>query len=309
MTHNFWNLKEVRPYILKFLKNKFPKSIIVRELDHVDIMILGPNIPVEIQRSRKNFSQFENEIRKQIEQNISIYGKCWFFFDNNVLKHLNNLSISSNTSLNMDWLYQFFKSSSLQVFTINSKKRIRKLTDADFSFIFKISQTCKLNNSEEKILQKRRTKIMFKILRKEKFSSSEINIWYNLFENDNGKGKISFTEWSRKRDERQNKLSNIFASTTLQNLIKINDMLNFNMKDRHGITFSSIIGIIEGNGHHKHRRINCIDKYNILKYFPGYLKHKNAWNYLKLNNIDQETFTKIVNGKYNFKALEKLTYE
>lgn len=46
----YWTVEEVRPHIINDLKKRFPDSIISREFGKVDLMVLGPNIPVEIQR-------------------------------------------------------------------------------------------------------------------------------------------------------------------------------------------------------------------------------------------------------------------
>lgn len=44
----YWTVEEIRPYIIEYLKKRFPDSVIEREFDDVDLMIHGPNIPVEI---------------------------------------------------------------------------------------------------------------------------------------------------------------------------------------------------------------------------------------------------------------------
>lgn len=291
----YWKVEEVRSYIIEYFKKIFPDSIIMREFDRIDIMVFGPNIPVEIQRSRNSASHFENEIRKQIEQNIEIFGQCWFFFDTEFLNYLSN--IAGNTSINMDWLYQFYKSGKAKVFTIAINGIIKEMRNEDFSFITRFSQTCKVSKEEERrILQRNRSNITFKVLKKHGFTTDEINGLYNEYERNNE--SLSFINWLRKREGRQNKLANILSSITLEKLIGINEMLKCCMKDRHAIVHSSIIGIIEGNGHHKYRKIRCSDNGNILELFPGYFVKQELWDYWRIHIVDQTIFTKTVKGEY-----------
>ena len=52
-------------------------------------------------------------------------------------------------------------------------------------------------------------------------------------------------------------------------------------------------------GNNKHARIQFIDKFNIAKYFPGYLRNKEMWDYCKnkqrIFTIDE--FRGIVEGR------------
>lgn len=79
----YWTVEEIRPHIIRYLKDKFPESIIMREFDKIDIMILGPNIPVDIQKTyihhvngSVRISGFEDNTRRQIEINIQNCGQC-----------------------------------------------------------------------------------------------------------------------------------------------------------------------------------------------------------------------------------------
>ena len=152
--NRYWKVEEIRPYIIKELQKRFPDSIIEREFYDIDLMVHGPNIPVEIQRIYLDIygyikiSEFEDNIRRQIEQNIEIFGQCWFFLDAKLLSYLQN-NLTKYSSINMDWLYQFFKSGKLRAFTITINGDIRELKDRDFEFIRKFSTTCKLSKDEE----------------------------------------------------------------------------------------------------------------------------------------------------------------
>lgn len=95
--NNYWLAEDVTPYIMKFLIKKFPECIIIREFDKIDIIVLNINLPVEIQSTifdkKRNsifISRIEDLIRRQIEINIKIYGRCWLFLDENFIKYLNN---------------------------------------------------------------------------------------------------------------------------------------------------------------------------------------------------------------------------
>lgn len=87
----------------------------------MDFVILGENIPVEIQstiilnynneRSILAHSQFEMMIEKQIKQNCSYFGKCWLFIDEQYLKYLQN-EITKGARINLDWLYKLYVFSS-----------------------------------------------------------------------------------------------------------------------------------------------------------------------------------------------------
>lgn len=297
----YWTVEEVRPYIIKYLKNIFHNGIIEREFNDVDIMIHGYNIPVEIQRTylvkgeTPNLSNFENVIRKQIDQNISISGICWFFFDNAFHEYLQNMSYI-NSSMNMDWFYQLFKSNTLKVFTITKNGKIKELKNEDFKFITKISNTCKLNIDEQyRILERNKSKIIYNIYIKHNLTTDEINKWYDEFEN-NTEG-LDFSTWLSKRNDIKQKELGYIKRYGIHRLININDMLRCKcdegrLKDA---SYAYNLGIIERND----KYIKCIDRYDILQYFPGYFENKELWNYWKTHSVHFSTFSSVVKGEYS----------
>lgn len=292
----YWTVEEIRPYIIEELKNKFPDSIIEREFDQVDLMVHGPNIPIEIQRARcdprdgkPQLSYFEDVIRRQIEQNIEIYELCWLFFDNKLLMHL---QLCRQTSINMDWFYQLFKSGKLRVFTITINGIIRELEDKDLEFIRRLSNTCKLGKDEEyRVLTRNKSKMAYQVYRSKGFTTDEINKWYEEFENNNNE---YIPKWLIKMGGRRKEFGMIrLALTQLSN---INDTLKCIIKPKGNIPITNlyILGIIEGKDW-----ITCSDKYDVLKYFPGYFGNKELWDYWRTHKVDRNTFYIIVRGKYS----------
>ncbi len=80
----FWRyVEKVMPFIKNYLRTKFPNSLILHEFNRIDIIVLDEEIPIEIQTTRYiselHNADFEDRIRRQIEDNIENYGKCWFF--------------------------------------------------------------------------------------------------------------------------------------------------------------------------------------------------------------------------------------
>ena len=299
----YWSVEEIRPYIIEYLKNRCPNSVIEREFDYIDIMVHGYNIPVEIQRTYlvkgKNsespaISNFENVIRKQIEQNISISGQCWFFFDAEYLRYLQN-DVTTNSSMNMDWFYKLFKFGKLKIFTITFNGIIKEMKDEDFKFIKKFSSTCQISiDEDERILERNKSKIAYNVYKNCEFNTEEINKWYDEFEKSS-KGKGSdFSLWlSNSLDKRQKKLG-IIKSQGLRRIININNMLKCQcnegkLKDS---SYAYNLGIIDRD----YKYIKCIDKYDILQYFPGYMKNKELWEYLKIYPVYFSTFSSIVKG-------------
>lgn len=300
--YGYWEVEQIRHYIIAYLQNIFPESIIEREFDRIDIMAHGPNIPIEIQRIRLDprsgspqLSHFEDSTRRQIEQNIEIFEQCWLFFDTKLLHHLQN-NLSLNSSLNMDWIYQFFQSGKLRVFIVNINGDIRELEDKDFEFIRKFSNTCKLGKEQEhRILQKNRSKIAYRIYKMRGITTEEINRYYKEFENNNNNNdkKRHFTDWLVRNGGRRKEIGMI--KHAIQSLPDINNTLKCTVGKGNNVpvTYMNILGIIEGEDW-----IRCSDKYNFLDYFPGYFEMEELWDYWRINLVDRDMFYKVVRGEY-----------
>lgn len=103
--YTFWTKAYVvYEHVYNFLAEIFPNSEdhIVQEINRIDMLIMtkSDEIPVEIQSTiiaggfkdnkLPSIAHFENVIRKQIEENINIYNKCWFFFDDELFRYIIN---------------------------------------------------------------------------------------------------------------------------------------------------------------------------------------------------------------------------
>lgn len=295
----YWKVEEIRPYIMKFIKEKFPESIMMREFDDIDIMVFGPNIPVEIQRSylhkgrHVRISEFEDNTRRQIEVNIKTHDVCWFFMDQNFLDYLSNNS-NRLITLDMIWLYQYFKEGSVKIFSITIDGYIRELTDSDLSILTKFVITDSDRN---------RSKIAFKMLKNLNYTTEEITNWYDEFENDSKNGKrrtdkkIRFANYLDEGNPKKKKLADIMYA--ISNIRYIRELLSCNMSDHYSTTIASILGIIEGvSKNHRHQMIRCTDNYNIIEYFPEYFENKELWDYWRTHAVDYTVFTKVVKGEY-----------
>lgn len=159
--YTFWTYtKVVRKNIIDDLKKRFPGKLIIRELNQVDLSIPRLNLTAEIQATRLSksgikYSGWENEIHKQIDQDI-IYGKCLFFFDEALLKAMKNAGRS--ISINMDWFRKLIKEEKLEVYTITYDGVIEAKEYKDFDFLAEISQTCSAE-TDNMILDKNKMKI------------------------------------------------------------------------------------------------------------------------------------------------------
>lgn len=301
-----WTVEEIRPYIIRYLKKKFPNSIIMREFDRVDIMVLGENIPVEIQRSYYNkgkirLSQFEDVTRRQIEQDIEIFGRCWFFLDENLIDYIRQ-NTNKHISISMDWLYRFFKSGKLCVFAISIGNDPRELDDKDFEFINRLSITCNRHRDDDKrVMERNKSIIAFYILKGKGFDTDFINAAYDLYEKNKGKYD-SFLRWLRREgsSNKEKEFSDIIRG--LGELNYINNVLNCTQGEDSDHKVLLDLGIIEriggSHGGDKKVRIRFIDVYNIAQYFPGYIRNKELWKYLRDHPIDNRAFYAIITGQY-----------
>lgn len=305
----FWRYSEdITPFVFEFLKKEFPGKLIIHEFDNVDIMILNENLPVEIQSTRFNgksimMSDFEDSIRRQVDTNIKIYGRCWLFFDLSLLVHMQN-GLHRTSCINMDWLYQYMKEDIIRIFTITHDGIIKETCNKDFSFLPKMSTTCKRSEDEDfRILQKNRANIASNILIGHGFTTEEINDMYETYRiiNKCEDKKHDFVAWLKREGctDRELGYHNIFKA--LYVLEKINKILDceFSHKNNetYSVFFSIKIGLLERD---KNKRIRFVDKYNIAQYFPGYIRNKELWDYLEKHNVDQKTFYAIIRRETDF---------
>ena len=111
--YTFWTRAEiVRKCIKDYLKKRFPGKLIIKELNQIDLSILEENLPVEIQstlvvKGGLHYSGWEDRIRRQIEQDIVLYDKCLFFFDEKLLRAM--INAGKGMSISMDWFRKYIK--------------------------------------------------------------------------------------------------------------------------------------------------------------------------------------------------------
>lgn len=293
----YWKVEEVLPHVMKWLQEKFPNDILEREFDDVDIMVHGPKIPVEIQKTpeygdgKPHISGFEKLTEKRIRIDIDNCGVCWFLFDARFLNHLQNNSLS-RSQIDMNWLYHLYKDGKLRVFTVDLNKNIKEIIeDKEFDFI--------KDKKERRILAKEKYDIAHKIYKRYGFTTEEINSWYNEYRNDNSKTTKGLIAYLSKKGGRERDFANIRLA--LCNLDGINDMLMCCLEpnNRSTIGEARILGIINSDRYNgRNSRVICFNKDNILDHFPGYFQNKELWDYWKTHYVDYNTFFRVVTGKY-----------
>lgn len=306
-TYKTWTVKSIRPLITNFLKEKYPNSIIVPEINVIDITIFDNNsneiIPVEIQKSpttkksgamKFGNSQFENSIRKQIDDNIENYGKCWFFFDSEYLMYLQSKNIGIKTSINMTWLIKLMKENTLKVFVVRYDGLVRELTTKDFDFLKNISHTCIIGyDNDERILNRNKLKIFHNIINGYNFNQKEIDNFYNNFYNSNENNCYDF--FRKNNDGRCKLYGNVLKCIGSLNIInKSLDMDYYDEKQHHKILMinSGIFEIFENSS------MKFVDKFDICKYFPGYVRREKHWLTYKGNDFCYKTFFDMCKGMY-----------
>lgn len=300
----------VRPYIKKFLRDMFPDKLIVRELNQIDLTILEENLPIEIQSTIVNingmhFAQWEKYIRTQIEQNIIGYGRCWLFFDSDLLKGM--INASKNMSINMDWFRKFIKEEKLRVFAISYNGTIEEKRYKDFDFLSKVSQTCIIAaETDDMILNKNKMKILANVMNGYSFTQEEIDKFESDYEKYSRENKISNTyendrvsEFLKKQNERSKLYGNILH--TMGCIRGINQLLCRNINKstiRYSRHDAKYLGIFDTYGGNQYNSITkFIDRFDICKYFPGYLRNKEIWDKLRGHNLNARQFDNVVTGK------------
>lgn len=106
----------------------------------------------------------------------------------------------------------------------------------------------------------------------------------------------------KQKDDRWKLYGNILDA--IGNLPAINDILwlkNYNCDNRHTKYHASLLGIFDIEGVTKNAITRFVDRTNICQYFPGYMRNKEKWDYLKESNmkLNSRQFDAIVTGKAN----------
>ncbi len=323
--YTFWyDASLVDDYIFKYLSNKFPNGLIIPEFCLIDHFVLEQNLPIEIQSTMLKstltpaHSAFEKTIRQQLEQNINNYGKCWFFFDSEYLRYLQN-DIEKNISINYDWFYKLMKEEKLKVFTVSYDGKIEEKTTKEFEFIRKFSSTCILEEQkDERILQRNKSKMMYNLLKGMNIKSEDILILRNKLlqrkKEENLKG--TFYQFSRFIDDPFEKsICNIYRILGGE-LDTVNTALDCNIvgndqKNRMSLWFFDVLGITEQTwGGQQNTLRKFVDKNNECQFFPGYIRNKDKWDYLKESrmNLTKRQLEAIIRNKINPLDWKKLVH-
>jgi len=304
-TYKIWSVNYIKYFLIEFLKMKIPNCLISQEINDIDFVIINNEnneiIPVELQRSiidgtNKTFqnAQFEKSIRIQLEDNIRSSGKCWFFFDAEYFRYLQNPKLNKATSIDMKWFVEYMKEEKLKVFVIKYNGLVKELTSEDFNFLKEI------HSDDEIILNNNKLKMYRDVLKGYKFTQKEIDDYYEELDGllVKDKNDIKNRDLLLKSKNSRNVLhSNILR--TLRALPSLNEILNMKMVNRTRLSEATYIGIFELVSSHGNRSImKFVDKFNICQYFPGYVRNKEVWDRYKNCNLSNNQIDDLCKGMY-----------
>lgn len=292
-------------------------KLIFRELNQIDLSIPEENLPIEVQATYvqtvdpeyngPQYSHFEQSIEKQINQNITSYGICWFFFDSELLRAMK--SAGRGMSINMVWFRNYMKEGKLKVFTVIYKGIIEEKLYNDFDFLSDMSQTCKINaESDDMILNQNKMKIFANVVKGYGFTQNEIDKFYDDWREYCDTNKINnidrndrFITFLRKRkDERVRLYGNVLNA--IGDLYSINDILGLKNYESKAKSNASMLGIFDtGTIGSNNATTKFIDRFNVCQYFPGYVRNKEMWDKLKGHSLNPRQFERIIkNGIGNY---------
>jgi len=318
VTYKTWMVELIKPHIIKFLEHRYLDSLIVFELNNIDITVIIKKtdeiIPSEIQKTVINkksstrtnsfhHSHFEGSVRKQITDNIENYGKCLLFIDSEYLRYLQSGDVKDNTSIDMTWLVKYMKENKLEIFAIKYDGIIRELTTNDFNFLKKMSQVCEIGyNNDDRILNRNKLKIFRNVVLGNSFVQREINNFYKIFNERIEKSIQNSASFFIKYGNERCKLYG-YILQAIGDLKNTNSILNMNcldIKHKQSILYLGIFDVIHSYGNCKGNIVKFVDKFDICKYFPGYIRNKEQWESYRNTNLTHSTFTMIANGSLKF---------
>lgn len=159
--YTFWGKAHiVFDRIYEFLAERFPNpnDFILREQNQIDMFVMTETdkIAIEIQSTPSghtkynspSLSAFENMIRKQIEEDISTYERCWFFFDAELYRYIRD-KLHKNSAINLTWLRKYIKDGSLKIFIVRYDGDIKELYYKDFDFLSELSMCCNIGKDQD----------------------------------------------------------------------------------------------------------------------------------------------------------------
>jgi len=287
-----WSLKSIYPLIINIIKEKYPDSLVLPELNDIDLTIIDNKtdniIPVEIQKTpissnKFRHATFEDSIRRQLEDNIENYEKCWFFLDSEYLRYMQTETLRKNININMRWIINLMKKEKLKVFSIKYDGVVKELSINDFGFIEKLYPNDVLT------LNVNKSKIFHNIINGYNFGQDEINQFYDnskFTKTCNGYGE-DFIKNGNERCKLYGYLLNIINGR----LNIINSCLDMKSYNSHIRIYLRQLGFFEDYN-------KFVDKFDICKYFPGYMRKEKIWLNYKGNNIGNDMFHNLCIGRF-----------
>ncbi len=304
-----WLVEFIKPFIIKYLKTKLPSSLIAREINDIDLTVFCYDkiIPVEIQKTQTRkgsfgHATFEDRTRRQIEDNIKNYGICWLFFDFEYLRYLQSKNIAKNININLTWMIDLIKDSTLNVFVIKYDGTVKELTLDDFDFLKNIY------NDDAKELNRNKLKIYQNVIGGYNFTQEEITQFESDFDNrPDKKDNMNSASFFRKNDN-NNERCKLYGQILhiLKNLKSVNECLCMNNHDTNSKWSMTFLGIIEIMGNYGYKnQLRFVDKFNICQYFPGYLKYEKIWLMYSNREMTYNMFVDLCIGRFiNIKTLD-----
>lgn len=291
--YKIWSVDYIKPILIDFLKSKFKNCLISQEINDIDFVVIDNDnndiIPIELQRtifdnkSKGTFqnAQFEKSIRIQIDDNIRSSGKCWFFFDAEYLRYFQNGVLSKLISIDMNWFIEYMIKEKLKVFVIRYDEYVKELSIKDFDFLKQI------HSDDEIFLDKNKLKIYRNVMNGYNFTQSEIDEFYEEYDNlliKDKSGTKSRDLLSKSKNEKSVLYVNILRA--LSTLPGINELMDLKMIERRRLFEAKTLGLIDLVSSYRNRSVSkFVDKFDIAKYFPGYIRNEEAWNVFKHRNL------------------------
>lgn len=244
-------------------------------------------------------TEFENSIRKQLDDNIDSYKICWFFFDSEYLRYLQSKNIKKTISINMTWFTKLMKENKLKAFSIKYDGLVKELTSKDFDFLKYMSNTCPIGyENDERILNRNKLKIYKNIIKCYNYNQEEIDNFYKIPKVVGEKYTSIFT---KSNEERRRLYGYILYS--MSHLSVINKGLSMNIEAstefknfKFNSAYLKIIEIIGNSGYKD--QIKIVDKFDICKYFPGYVRREKLWLVYKNKVMSYNVFYDLCIGRF-----------
>ena len=314
--YTFWHKVDVvSDYVYDFLEEKFNEDIVFPELFSANYFILGENLPVEVQATRLQsmndrtkiaHSYFEQNIEKQIKQNIERFGLCWLIIDSEYVRYLQN-ELTKGSRVNYSWSLKFILENKLKVIGLSFDGRFQEYAYEDLKFLNNLSTGKTDEKSDSYLLEKNRFKIMHTFLRLHNFTTEEIEEMRKKYANSSD--FKSFLDWTRyernDKTDRESIYGNILYS--LSKLSFINSFFDFNVKEvrkRELWFLGSIIGFFEVKGQSRGALFKFKDKFGLAEYFPAYQRNKHKWDTLKDRWITSRTLKDLIIGKIDITEVD-----